>query len=102
MYKVKKEKQKAVQNPYQYSLERNLEDAGCSDEIVQQFMEFQDKGEEEKQLLLLSDYRKSLLDQIHREEKKIDCLDYLVYRIQKKQRDGSAKETGVRRGDDTK
>lgn len=91
MYKVKKEKQKNFHNPYQYSLERNLEDAGCGNELVQQFMELQDKGEEEKQLLLLSDHRKSLLDQIHREEKKIDCLDYLVYRLQKKQQNGSAK-----------
>ncbi len=86
-----KEKRKTIYNPYQYSLEQNLEDAGCSNEIVKQFMELEDRGEEEKQLLLLSDHRKSLLDQLHREEKRIDCLDYLVYRIQKKQQNGSEK-----------
>ena len=91
MNRVKTEKQKPFYNPYQFSLERNLEDAGCSSETVRQFMELQGKGEEEKQLLLLSDQRKALLEQIHREEKKINCLDYLVYQIQKKQQDGSAK-----------
>ena len=61
---MRKEKENSSDNPYQYSLKQNLEDAGCSDEMVQQFMELRDKGEEEKQL---------------------DCLDYLVYRLQKKQ-----------------
>ena len=70
---MRKEKENSSDNPYQYSLKQNLEDAGCSDEMVQQFMELRDKGEEEKQLLLLSGHRK------------IDCLDYLVYRLQKRQ-----------------
>ena len=83
--KMRKEKENSSDNPYQYSLKQNLEDAGCSDEMVQQFTELRDKGEEEKQLLLLSGHRKSLLDRLHREEKKIDCLDYLVYRLQKRQ-----------------
>ncbi|MEE0801606.1 MAG: hypothetical protein U0L91_10065 [Gemmiger sp.] len=36
-----------------------------------------------EQLRLLSARRACLLDQIHQEEKQIDCLDYLVYRIRK-------------------
>lgn len=68
--KMRKEKENSSDNPYQYSLKQNLEDAGCSDEMVQQFMELRDKGEEEKQLLLLSGHRKSLLDRLHREEKR--------------------------------
>ena len=56
---MRKEKENSSDNPYQYSLKQNLEDAGCSDEMVQQFMELRDKGEEEKQLLLLSGHRKA-------------------------------------------
>ncbi len=60
---------------------RNLEDAGCSAEMVKQFMEMHEKGCEEEQLGLLSQHRRQLLDRVHRDEKRIDCLDYLVHQI---------------------
>ena len=41
---MRKEKENSSDNPYQYSLKQNLEDAGCSDEMVQQFMELRDKA----------------------------------------------------------
>lgn len=72
-------------NPYAYTVTQNLIDAGCSHEMVEKFMALQDKGREEEQLDLLSCHRKKLLDQLHLEEHRIDCLDYLVYRMQKKQ-----------------
>lgn len=68
-------------NPYAYTVTQNLIDAGCSHEMVKQFMELQ--GKEEEQLNLLSCHRKKLLKQLHLEEHRIDCLDYLVYRMQK-------------------
>ncbi len=40
-------------------------------------------GDTLEQLKLLSIHRERLLDRVHREEKRIDCLDYLVYQIQK-------------------
>ena len=36
-------------------------------------------------LELLARHRAALLDEVHRCEKKIDCLDYLVYRIKQNQ-----------------
>ena len=34
--------------------------------------------------MLLAGHRKKLLDHCHAAEKKIDCLDYLVYQMEKK------------------
>ena len=43
-------------------------------------------GKEPESLRLLKKQRSLLLDAVHREEKKIDCLDYLVYQMQKAKR----------------
>ena len=45
-------------------------------------MECLKNGAEKEELQILSRHRKTLLDRIHREERKIDCLDYLVYQIE--------------------
>ena len=42
-----------------------------------------DENQKEKQLELLEIHRNQLLIQIHKEEKKISCLDYLIYQIKK-------------------
>ena len=36
-------------------------------------------------LELLARHRAALLDEVHKSEKKIDCLDYLIYRIKQNQ-----------------
>ena len=62
---------------------QNLKDAGCSPKTVEQFMSLQKEGNTEEQLKLLSLQRRHLLDRVHLDEKRIDCLDYLVYQINK-------------------
>ncbi len=62
---------------------QNLWDAGCDRKTVEQFLFLEEAGELEKQLALLSDQRKKLLEKVHREERKITCLDYLVYQLEK-------------------
>ena len=62
---------------------QNLKDAGCDAKTVERFMELQETGKTEELLNLLSCHRHQLLDRVHSEEKRIDCLDYLVYQIQK-------------------
>ena len=62
---------------------QNLKDAGCDKATVEHFMKLGETGDTQEQLKLLSIHRKQLLDRVHREEKRIDCLDYLVYQIQK-------------------
>ena len=63
---------------------QNLKDAGCSSRCVEEFLSLEREGKTQEQLKLLSAHRKRLLDRIHEGEKQIDCLDYLVYQIDKR------------------
>ena len=61
---------------------QNLEDAGCEPEMIRDFLGWFDKGQQKKQLELLEHQREDLLGRVHKEEKRISCLDYLIYQIQ--------------------
>ena len=61
----------------------NLEDAGCDSELAQRFLVLERSGQYQEQLNLLSSHRRHLLECLHREQRRIDCLDYLVYQIEK-------------------
>ena len=64
-------------------LRQNLLDAGCGSDTVQQCMDLVKKRECAELLQLLSRHRRELLDTVHQNEKRIDCLDYLIYQIEK-------------------
>lgn len=64
-------------------LRQNLLDAGCSGDTVRRCMELAGKREREELLRVLSHHRRELLDLVHQSEKQIDCLDYLVFQIEK-------------------
>jgi SOS response regulatory protein OraA/RecX len=59
----------------------NLKDAGCDDKIIAAVLQYRQMNEQAKQMVLLKKHRNSLLDKIHEDQKAIDCLDYLLYRI---------------------
>ena len=64
-------------------LHQNLLDAGCNAKMIKQCM---DLAQEEKQadiLPMLSRHRAELLETIHTGQRQIDCLDFLVYSMQK-------------------
>ncbi len=65
------------------TIRQNLLDAGCHAKMIEQFLSYQQNGDLEHQLGLLSSHRQKLLDKVHSQEKQIDCLDYLVYQLQK-------------------
>ena len=62
-------------------LTQALRDAGCDGAAVNEFMRLYAEGQTAKAQKLLSQQRKRLLDGIHAEERKINCLDYLVYEM---------------------
>ena len=66
------------------ALRDNLEDAGCGPEITAYFLALERAGQYQEQLKLLSDHRRQLLDSLHREGRRIDCLDYLIYQLEKR------------------
>ncbi len=62
----------------------NLEDAGCGPEFAERFLALERSGQYREQLRLLSTHRRHLLDCLHQDERRIDCLDYLVYQLEKR------------------
>lgn len=65
------------------SVIQNLEDAGCEMEMIEEFLLYHEKGLKKHQLSILSEQRRNLLVRIHEEQKRLDCLDYLIYKIKK-------------------
>ena len=59
----------------------NLKDAGCDDKTIAAFLHYRQRNEQAKQMDLLKKHRYSLLDKIHEDQKAIDCLDYLLYKL---------------------
>ena len=62
---------------------QNLEDAGCDQQTKERCMALFQSGNLRAMLPVLSAYRKGLLDTVRAGQKRIDCLDYLIYKIQK-------------------
>ena len=65
------------------SVIQNLTDADCPQEVIKQFMENAQENKESQALQVLEKHRKTLLERVHKEEKYIDCLDYLVYMLKR-------------------
>lgn len=64
-------------------IRRNLMDAGCPAELIQAFMKAFETGAMDHCSRLLDGYRRTLLDDIHTEEEKLTCLDYLRYQLRR-------------------
>lgn len=62
---------------------QNLKDAGCTQDGVDHFMTLWERSDRETQIRFLRHHRRFLLDGIHAEQKKLDCLDYLIYQLEK-------------------
>lgn len=62
---------------------KNLIDAGCGQEFIAEFMDGFRKNNISEDLKLLAAHRRLLLDNLHMEQKRIDCLDYLAYKMEK-------------------
>ena len=62
---------------------QNLKDADCPQEVIRQFMQNAEEDRENQALQVLEKHRRTLLDRVHREEKYIDRLDYLLYSLRK-------------------
>lgn len=61
----------------------NLRDAGCEEDTIQKFMVLFHAGKMTDGLKCLAAHRRFLLEDLHASQKRIDCLDYLVYVIKK-------------------
>lgn len=64
-------------------IRQNLKDAGCPDELIETFMSSYTPGNVCNGIHLLAAHRKVLLDAVHKNQQCIDCLDYLLYKLDK-------------------
>ncbi len=56
----------------------NLRDAGCDEMLIAELDALPSTC---AKLCRLKAYRRDLLDSIHAEQKKLECLDYLIYQL---------------------
>ena len=66
-----------------FKIRRNLSDAGLPTPLIGQFMDLVRRKKRNEQYHLLARHRMALLDELHRVQYKIDCLDYLVYAMER-------------------
>lgn len=62
-------------------VEQNLIDAGCRKEFVERYGAATSDAERLRQL---RGYRRELLEGIHAGERRLECLDYLIYQLRTK------------------
>ena len=70
------------------ALIQNLRDAGCDRDTITAFVADVHAEKIAEGLKLLAVHRRSLLDDLHKEQKRIDCLDYLIYQMEKLHKQG--------------
>lgn len=64
----------------------NLKDAGCEDNMISKFLDLLSKKDMTSIFTLLNEYRKTLLEQLHKNQREIDNLDYLIVSLKKEDR----------------
>lgn len=62
-------------------------DSGCNAVMTAKYLRLCEEGKKDEQLRLLAIHRVGLLNKIHGYQKKLDCLDFLIF---------STKRTGGR------
>ena len=65
------------------ALIQNLQDAGCNKKLIDNFFSLLEQKQFDQIYILLRKYRNTLLDNIHKQQKEIDILDYLIVDLKK-------------------
>lgn len=64
-------------------LRENLIDAGCDPALCLQIIALLTAGHQGEAIELLTRHRRTVLENCHREQSRIDCLDYLLHKLEK-------------------
>jgi len=62
---------------------QNLIDSGIDKTIAEKYTQQLLNGDVSKTIIFLRKHRKTLLDEVHKNQKQIDCLDFLLYQLGK-------------------
>ncbi len=63
---------------------QNLKDSNCSEDLIEEIVTLDNKGEISNELKRLERHRKNLLEKLHQNQKYIDNLDYLIFNFREK------------------
>ena len=64
-------------------LKQNLADAGCTGEVAQKIVRFCSDGNLPDALQLMKKDRCRLMDELHENGRKVDCMDFLIRSTEK-------------------
>ncbi|MCD8047889.1 MAG: hypothetical protein LUD80_04955 [Clostridiales bacterium] len=64
---------------------QNLTDIGFGEEMISRCVSLRERGQSKELLRTLQSGRRDLLNHIHAEQKKLNWLDYLVYRLNREE-----------------
>ena len=67
------------ENDKDFLMRRNLTDAGLSEDEIAEVLSLLDEGRDIVVRRILARHRTSLLNTVHENQTRIDCLDYLIY-----------------------
>lgn len=72
-----------VLNDQVFRIKRILEDAGCGGGLIEKFLELEKLNKRNEQYRLLKRHKAMLLQTLHTQQYKIDCLDHMLYAMRK-------------------
>lgn len=78
---------KSTMKDHIFRIQRNLSDAGCDDAQIVYFLGLEQKQQRKEQYQFLKQHKAFLLKELHRNQYKIDCLDYMVYIMEKEDKE---------------
>ncbi len=61
---------------------QNLQDANCSAALISKYFALAKAGNTFEQLKLLASHKTELLNSLHKCQKQIDCLDFLIFNLE--------------------
>lgn len=67
---------------------QNLIDSGCDEEMIKKCVQLVQAGDQQTLVKRLSAHRNSLLKAVHTKHKEIDCLDYLLFQLNRNEKGG--------------
>lgn len=71
---------------------QNMRDAGCGQETIQKIYRLYTDGQVKDAVKILRQHRCSLMEQLHESQGRVDCLDFLVRKMENLYRAGNEKK----------
>ncbi|MCR0201095.1 hypothetical protein MKC79_10260 [[Clostridium] innocuum] len=61
---------------------RNMKECGCREEFIREYEKLMESPHGEEAVAMLEMYCKQMQEQMEKEYKAVDCMDYLIYEIE--------------------